>query len=259
MGLSASQGRLLLLTARQNDLEYQAQQVSQQRLALAGKLDEISQEYETSTNNRQMIITMQTSEGTSVTSNLTYAKLVSGAVGLDGGLKQSAGINTTDYSNSQAFRLSDGSSIVVSDKSEIPDIDKAKEIGDNKYSVNGKTYVVDEKLNDNGSNVNYLQNCLRNGKYIIEKHYADSVSQDKPWKEISWDSASNVADQYYDADDAGAKAKYDRLSKQVEAQDKKLQLDLDNIETQRDAVKTEIDSVEKVINENIEKTFNAFG
>ena len=59
--------------------------------------------------------------------------------------------------------------------------------------------------------------------------------------------------QYYDADDAGAKAKYDRLSKQVEAQDKKLQLDLDNIETQRDAVKTEIDSVEKVINENIEK------
>ena len=173
--------------------------------------------------------------------------------------KQSAGINTTDYSNSQAFRLSDGSSIVVSDKSEIPDIDKAKEIGDNKYSVNGKTYVVDEKLNDNGSNVNYLQNCLRNGKYIIEKHYADSVSQDKPWTEISWDAASNVADQYYDADDAGAKAKYDRLSKQVEAQDKKLQLDLDNIETQRDAVKTEIDSVEKVINENIEKTFNAFG
>ena len=257
MGLSASQGRLLLLTARQNDLEYQAQQVSQQRLALSAKLDDISQEYEISTNNRQMIITMQTCEGNSVTSNLTYAKLVSGAVGLDGGLKKSAGINTSDYSNSQAFRLTDGNSVIVSDESEIPD--NAKKIGDNKYSVGKKTYIVDKELADNGSGINYLQNCLRNGKYIIEKHYAESIAQDKPWKEVSWDAAATITDQYYEADDAAAKAKYDRLSKQVEAQDKKLQLDLDNIETQRNAVKTEIDSVEKVINENVEKTFNTFG
>jgi len=55
------------------------------------------------------------------------------------------------------------------------------------------------------------------------------------------------------------KAKYDRIQSQIQAQDKKLELELDNIETQRSAVTTEIESVEKVINENIESTFNAFG
>lgn len=397
MGLSASQGRLLLLTARQNDLEYQAQQISQQRLALAAKLDDISQAYENATNNRQMTITMQASDGTSVISNLTYAKLVSGAaaLGASSGLNQVEGINTSDDANSQAFRLSDGNSIIVSDISEIPgkittsysnakyakdnetgaslytqtekevnsttgktttitnkyfSLDKIKnsalekeassdelasgcemvtdgssyyikfgnkyydfsgsvaslsdakkdqmhtytydngkndsegtvqfvhnsasvkqnvtknvakvsegDLENNRITINGVSYLVDKDLADNGSNVNYLQNCLRNGKYIIEKFYADSQALDDPWKEVSWDSASNIADQYYEKDDAAAKAKYDRLTKQVETQDKKLQLDLDNVETQRDAVKTEMESVQKVINENIEKTFDAFG
>ena len=40
---------------------------------------------------------------------------------------------------------------------------------------------------------------------------------------------------------------------------KKLELELDNIETQRSAVTTEVESVEKVISEDIEGTFNAFG
>ena len=261
MGLSASQGRLLLLTARQTDLEYQAQQISQQRLALAAKLDDISQEYENATNNRQMTITMQASDGTSIISNLTYAKLVSGAAALGeaAGLNQVNGINTSDNTNSQAFRLSDGNSIVVSDISEIPGNVAEGQLTNNRITVGKVSYLVDKDLADNSSNVNYLQNCLRNGKYIIQKYYADSQALDEPWKQIAWDSASNITDQYYEKDDAAAKARYDRLTKQVETQDKKLQLDLDNVETQRDAVKTEMESVEKVINENIEKTFDAFG
>ena len=56
MGLSASQGRLLLLTARQNDLEFRAQQISQKRLILSQQLEEIAMEYENATSNRQMMI-----------------------------------------------------------------------------------------------------------------------------------------------------------------------------------------------------------
>ena len=59
-------------------------------------------------------------------------------------------------------------------------------------------------------------------------------------------------------DDDTAKAKYDRLQNQIQAQDKKLELELDNIETQRSAVTTEVESVEKVIKDNVESTFKTF-
>ena len=41
--------------------------------------------------------------------------------------------------------------------------------------------------------------------------------------------------------DDAAKAKYDRLQNQIQAQDKKLEIELDNVETQRSAVTTEDD------------------
>ena len=283
MGLSASQGRLLLLTARQNDLEYQAQQISQQRLALSAKLNDVSEEYETATSNRQMLITLASSSdsSSSVSLNLTYARLVSGTASMGSCLAQVDGVNTSDYSNSTCYRLTDGNgAIVVSDVSEIPDGD-ISQISTNKYTctyVTGyytdtdeetgeeetyplyttDTYIVDTALK-NTSGINYLQDCLRNGKYLIEKYDSSSSDSDEAWSEVSWDATSNITDQYYEDDDAAAKAKYDRLSNQIQTQDKKLQLELDNIETQRDAVKTERESVQTVITDNIEKTFDTFG
>ena len=48
------------------------------------------------------------------------------------------------------------------------------------------------------------------------------------------------------------------LVEPIQNQDKKLEIELDNIETQRSAVTTEQESVKKVIDENIEGSFNAF-
>ena len=45
MGLAASQGRLLLLTARKSDLELQAQSITQQRLLLAIQQETTAEEY----------------------------------------------------------------------------------------------------------------------------------------------------------------------------------------------------------------------
>lgn len=401
MGLSASQGRLLLLTARQNDLEYRAQQISQQRLILSQSLESISKEYEEATSNRQMFITLYGTEAsgddkkTSKQQNLTYARLVSGTT-MDksyetSGINAISGVNISeDYKCNASFRLMSGDAIVVSSVSEIPgqvdtttleskkdasgltvqtvkkqntaSNEKASEVktayakvpaagtklgdllktngdgadslsfvtyqneksekvyaikyGDKYYSTDGKEekdpksatvqtyvpdgcssvkftsgsipnsysqttgaiseaslnngkyihpqtgrmYIVDPALSEKGSDPNYLQDCLRNGKYTIDQFNPnlDEDSDDKKWKSVSWDSASYLSDQYYTDDDAAAKAKYDRLSNQIENQDKKLQLELDNIETQRDAVKTEVESVNKVISDNVENTFNAF-
>ncbi|MBQ7287338.1 MAG: hypothetical protein IJW73_06220 [Candidatus Gastranaerophilales bacterium] len=99
MGLSASQGRLLLLTARRSDLEYRAQQISQKRLVLSQQLEEISLEYENATSNRQMKIDLFLNDGTEDSKtktqrqcNLTYADLISGTVNAGGPGSKISGI-----------------------------------------------------------------------------------------------------------------------------------------------------------------------
>ena len=265
MGLSASQGRMLLLTARKSDLEFRAQQISQKRLVLSQQLEDIASDYEDATSDRQMKITLySTSADTDggaqkITKevNLTYSNLISGSLG------------ATD-------------AIVVSNANEIPGVSFAdngelnmsgdgyevKKGADGKLRVSmestGAVYIVDGNLatgsTDSTGSVtgpNYLQDCLRNGKYLIQRF--DSSSDEGNWRNISWDATANISDGYYQDNDDSAKAKYDRLQQQIQAQDKKLEMELDNVETQRSAVKTEEESVKKVIDENIEKSFNAFG
>ena len=41
MGMSASQARLIALTARMNDIEYQGQQINQQRTTLSSQINEL--------------------------------------------------------------------------------------------------------------------------------------------------------------------------------------------------------------------------
>ncbi len=404
MGLAASQGRMLLLTARKSDLEFRAQQISQKRLVLSQQLESISMDYENACSDRRMYIGVSlanTDDGSglpvSKQVNLTYASLISGLKTLnsaDSGIDASK-VNTQGYQSTTAYRLVDAyGAIVVSSIDEIPgttskekttpkgddgvyrqgkydedgklsestanyivtpqgdddkktalqellessDVDsKSFEIdsknglvkvkkndgsevyfnyktGDKvdskdkkfkfenpnnetavfvndkadipksertaKYEVvegaDGKVslkedgvviarYVIDATLrygstDSNGSKdgPNYLQDCLRNGKYLLQKASTDSETNKIKWNSIAWDATSNINDEWYTENDDKAKAKYDRLQKQIQNQDKKLELELDNIETQRSAVTTEIDSVKKVIDDNIEGSFKTF-
>ena len=409
MGLSASQGRMLLLTARKSDLEYRAQQISQKRLVLAQQLEEIAVDYEDAPSNRQMKISLSlasTASGSDVvnrTSNLTYATLISGTLNQfssdDSGIQAYDRTAGQEYASTSAYRLVDAyGAIVVSSEEEIPgtqtktsniataqDSDGVYRVGttssdgtkqnsgdnyivipkepngtatalgnllnssnnintkslqidtqhgmiavvkvdgttayynyrtgaeitdesqknsfsssetaslvndsssipsstlktisnvnkiegaDGKYSLvdaNGvviQRYVIDETLKYGTTDVdgstdgpNYLQECLRNGKYLIEKGSIDSETNKIKWNSLSWDSTANISDAYYTEDDDRAKAKYDRLQTQIQNQDKKLELELDNIETQRSAVTTEVESVQKVIDDNIDGSFKTF-
>lgn len=418
MGLSASQGRMLLLTARKSDLEFRAQQISQKRLVLAQQLEEISDEYEEATSNRQMKISLYLQGATdatgkdllTTTSNLTYATLVSGTLSsilpVNSGIRAYERTENQDYASNAAYRLTDSNGyIVVSDIAEIPcegtayrsyvaeknettgfyetgtkeldgswregtkknfvdiseeeyigtglkeilesdeyqdllygnynnsiefaydedynglqvvkifgkyyDLKDGSEIGDanidkdfnpkqdetvsfvdktssipkvkKAYATDQGNYLV-EKGNgayelyspansllgryvvDNGlkgtstltDEPNYLQDCLRNGKYLLQKATINEITQEVSWRSLSWDAATNISDSYFMEDDDKAKAKYDRLQTQVQNLDKKLELELDNIETQRTAVSKEQESVEKVIGENIDGSFNTF-
>ncbi|MBQ2984487.1 MAG: hypothetical protein IJD57_06815 [Candidatus Gastranaerophilales bacterium] len=395
MGLSASQARQLLLTAKRNDLEFRAQQISQQRLILSSQLEEIATEYENATSNRQMQIQLysngnaEDASALKQTTNLTYQDLVSGCALIGNASKINVTAERGSLLATTAYHLknADGAT-VVSSLEEIPGIgagdayyvlydendhqpnvqkwykdggeyvpypesgEKYENDASGKYIYNGTTYVefsslseedktkfngndrfkrIDltsktlyvqektgsdaeylEKILDAGGTLpegyksdsnreiiitksgtikigttdqqgnvtyeeyvldknlarggtdkygnnsktgpNYLQDMLRNGVYTLDKYN----SEQKEWSSVSWDSAIGITDRYYTEDDDAAKAKYDRLQNEIQRQDKKLELELDNIETQRSAITTEEESVQKVMDDNIEGTFKTF-
>lgn len=459
MGLSASQGRLLLLTARKSDLEYRAQQISQQRLILAQSLNAISREYEEATSNKQMKIGLwlggqqkgtDGSKNSQTSQNLTYSTLMSGTwsrcadyeniyglcvpggysnteglatigsyrlVNANGDIVVSSvdeipsrytssevressasaykdsnhpdikglykysqgtvtinnGVSTSDVKTNIGASLSTGTNLADAlskysgypgfsfscttvyvetststtqkgpdgkplpgcssgleeqhayvitykdgnkthnlffdaDGKELKDNETTRnnsdgststtkvtvteqtplnrtqisewvfdtnisdishnityttinagvpqQKGNNRYvDCEGNYYVVDPNLQGGNEGPNYLQECLRNGTYLIQSL---DTSNNNTWTDASWDGLSCIEDSYYEADDAAAKAKYDRLQSEVQSKDKRLELELDEIETQHNAVKTEIESVEQVIKDNIEGSFNAF-
>lgn len=57
---------------------------------------------------------------------------------------------------------------------------------------------------------------------------------------------------------ADAERTYEGHLREIEAQDKRYDLELKNIDTEHNACQTEIDSVKKVIDKNIERSFKIF-
>ena len=277
MGLAASQGRLLLLTARKSDLEYRAQEISQRRLTLATELESVSSQYARKTANRQMKLTRLVKQGEAnqtQTVNLTYKNLIQSGMNDDG-----TGVSDYRVKNARG-------QVVVTDESELPTT--AAEAGytnatgitvkkeGNTVIVSGThngedvydVYVVDSKLSDASETENYFQEGLRNGKFLIEQLTSldptgnqNLGTGDQPiseWQAVGWSGMAEIQDNYYTDDDATAQAEYQSASARVQAQDKKLETDQKQIETQHKAVETEFESVQKVIQSNIENSFKMF-
>ena len=55
MGLSASQARLLTITARKADCEYESMRLSHQKLALSRDMNNVSAEYQDAVNQTKLI------------------------------------------------------------------------------------------------------------------------------------------------------------------------------------------------------------
>ena len=76
--------------------------------------------------------------------------------------------------------------------------------------------------------------------------------------EVSLSGNTGFTETYYTDDDAQAEAEYKRATAAIQIKEKRLQNDLHQVETQQKACEQEIDSVKKVMDKNIEKTFKVF-
>lgn len=241
MGLSSSQGRLLLLTSRLSDIQLQETLLSQRQNQLAMDSMEAANKYNKAMNNYKITMKVpdQTDEKGYSKEPLSYEKLCAlGYIVVDG--------------NNQIYltQSEDGKWVVPKDS----DGNSLMEIEGNTATIAGKQYNI-ANGNDYLKDQSVLQNAIIHANLFLintKNPYSDAM-------DIS-DLAADTGFEYEldTSDDAQAESEYEYKLAQVSRQDNMLETEIKQLETQHNAVIKEIDSVKEVINNNVERTFKLF-
>lgn len=289
MGLAASQGRYLCLTARMNDLIYEGQQISQQKMALAKATQAVADEYSEAMNNT--IIQTSTPEGGQqrltydiITSQDPFNGLCMRIVDTNGNVvvpQKSDFITATtkdEDGNEKSTKISSSYEFVNLYMTDLEG-EKAEEASNmtleelvTYYNANYKNSGVsveytntvnaqlknaDEKYlyDENCKDPAYLQEMLETGQWMLEQVSSDSESG---WEEFMWQGSKLITETYDTSDDRAAEAKYESAMRELQKQDKLLDLRLEQVQTEESAVEKEIDSIKQIIEKNIEDSFGTF-
>lgn len=115
---------------------------------------------------------------------------------------------------------------------------------------------------DAANDTDWLQAMVQSGQFSVE-----IIDTDSKTGKVSFDSTSPSSDSCLTYTTttlidkralAKAEAEYEHTLKDINKKDEKFDLDLSKLETERNALTTEYESVKKVIEENIERTFGIF-
>lgn len=238
MGLAASQARLLLLTARKSDLEYRAQQITNAEMILAMQTEEVAREYSIKISNQTVKYIATGKDQT--TTDLTASKLAA----LTGGaysIRQNGNTWQPKYKQEPTgnWVKEDGTIIDKDSYDVLPEADKAK---------------CTQEMRDTSVVTNDLT-----GPEILEGYNNGTIAIiDANGNEVSLNGNNSFTQTYYTDDDKAAEAEYNQKTASIQVKEKRLQNDLQQVETQQKACDTEIDSVKKIMEKNIERTFKVF-
>lgn len=286
MGLAASQGRYLALTARNSDLIYEAQQISQQRLALATQTQAIADEYTEAMNNTVMMANL--ADGSQrltydiITSKDPFTGLNMRIVDTNGNVvvppyKSSINVTYLDENgeevNEKITSPSEFANKYMSDDVQIEEmgswsLEELEEHYNLNYASSGFVVTYDSGLDssiknenerylfdENCKNADYLQEMLTSGEWSLQQINAENEEE---WVDVEWQGTTSITEVYDTSDDAAAEAEYQSAMTAIQKQDKMLELRLEQVQTEQSAIEKEIESVKNVISKNIEGSFKTF-
>ena len=232
MGLSSSQARLLNLTARMHQIEYKAQKLEAMKLQMANESSQVYDEYQEA---------------------LEATKVQVKAINTDGSVTYK---NVDSYADltGAGFRL-----YYVTDNNGTTTYNEFQENADN-VTTEGTVKVA--KLTSE-----ILTNLINSGLFVIAKRTAtgnvtsaDGEAFTKFVDEELTSVATNTGLREV-SDETNlkkAEAKYESDMKKIDNKDKKYDTDLAALETERSAIKEEIETLKTVAKENVERTFKLF-
>lgn len=236
MGMSASQGRFLLLTAQKSNNEYQAQCITFERAMLANNTERWTTEYNDAMMNETLLYGQadRNSNNFNFNARLHYEDIIRASE--EGGMSMSL-ISAT------------------SNKIVVPTLPDPIPNG-----MKESDYFVCPDVND----ADFLEDNLRAGNFLFVDKSMDNIgnfNKDEWNKYMYSDTPMNmfITNTYDKTDDAEAQSKYDERTAQFQKADKLLECQLKKLETEHKALETEIESVQKVIKDNVESSFKTFG
>lgn len=277
MGMSASQARLLSLTARLSDLEFQAQSISNSKIRLADEGAQASVEYSRALDkhkytvynagsdsyidaNYQNLISYNTPLDVNDT-NSKFRMIVDNAGKIVMSQNEVNSINNTDpltgYADEPAYLTAMGVDTTKSDYTTTAEYKYYHKIWEAAHDATKRTIIPADKLTD----ADYLGNQISHGNYILKEFNKNSSSPDGKgeFEGVSWDSGDNSIREDDDKRELAIKeAEYNRTMADIQAKDKRFDLQLKQIDTEHQAITAEIDGVKKVISKNIERSFKIF-
>ncbi len=231
MGLAASQGRYLCLTARMSDLINEGQQISYSRLMLATESQEIAEKYNKAMANSVMEAQIYDENGNPKSVRLTYDA-----------------ITNKDLTKGLGMRIVDADGHIVVPQNATQELKESL-----KNKDEDETFVYDESTDD----AEYIQEMILTGQWFLEQNTGSE--ENAKWEKLqSWQGSSQVSERNYTEDDAAAEAEYEKDMKALQKKDKMLEMRLEQIQTEENAIETEIDSVKQVISDNIDNSFKTF-
>lgn len=249
MGLSASEARLLMLTTRLSNNTLEQTLISQRQMRLAWDSDKEAKEYNEAMSNMKLVMKVNDSNETTGyrKTDLNYKDMTSmGYVVTDALGRIYLTKENDNWVVPKASNLSD---------SKIFDGDvKTDENGKPTISLQGKTYeVVDGTsiLEDKAK----LQNNIMSGLLFV----LNTTGNDTAGMALNDLEANTSIEWVYDtSDDAAAESKHNSETRKISRQDQILTLELKQLETESQALTKEMEAIEKVIKNNIDRTFDLF-
>ena len=281
MGLSASQARLLNLTARMHDIEYKAQNLEAQKLQMANESTQVYQEYENALNKQKVQFKQIGTDGSANYVDASISTLLENGYQI----KILSGNDWYDYNSIQAGNTKPATTNTSTNwqtyESEITEVTvtklaAAKKAGETVtekgvtyklaepaaagattvkgYKQKTATQAVQDKLAKiDFSKPEVLRNLVEAGFIVFEKPNSDgtfaqvNIATDTSLQEVSDETELKKAEAKYEAD-----------MRKINAKDKKFDTDLAAMEQERNAIKTEMDTLKSVAKDNVDRTFKLF-
>ena len=237
MGMSSSQARLLTLTARMHQIEYKAARLEAMKLQMANESTRVYNEYLDALDKTKVQVKALNTDG-----SVTYKDLTKYSDFTTSGFALMYGNTVYDGSAGKTF-----TDLVKATFDSTATDDKI-----NAYSAAQFETIITNLINSGA--VIIVQKDAKTGSWhqpnetdINFADYETSVSTNTGLQEVTDEVNLKKAEAKYEAD-----------MKRIDMKDRKYDTDLAAIETERNAIKQEMDTLKTVAKDNVERTFKLF-
>lgn len=292
MGMSASQARLLSLTARMHDLEFQAQGLQYSKLDLVDLKDVVYDEYVEALDSTKMQMSVLTADG-NVYQDITYTNMLMSQVNGRHSMymltnnkdqillpEQVAGKIKVMPDSLEDFLKIVARNYLYSGRSDLSDTDLIKQMReDGNYNywqsifyqisgyeddsgniISGRGFCPISK--ENAADREWLEKAINSGevrlyKMTMEESYFNSNAVNI-FAESSVATDPSLQEVTDNERIQKATVKYEQAIKDLDAKETKFDIQLAKIDQEHNALKTEYDSVKQIVSKNIDRSFKSF-